>query len=228
MSQASARGRRIGLASFAMLAMTMLAITGSAARAATPIAPTVAAPTDATSLDPVIQWNRVLLGILNTPGAQPATIHATRNLAILHAAIYDAVDSIAREVRPVRRLDHLTTSRRPVAAASAAGYTVLSSLYPGQQETVAAQFASLLAQVPNGYHKYEGVRIGEATANALLALRADDGSSNAQPVFVPGAQPGDYQPTPPAFAQPAFTQWPTVRPFAFVARASSAPHRRRA
>ena len=193
MSQASARGRRIGLASFAMLAMTMLAITGSAARAATPVAPAVAAPTDAASLDPVIQWNRVLLGILNTPGAQPATIHATRNLAILHAAIYDAVDSIERKSAPY--VVSITSPRRadPVAAASAAGYTVLSSLYPGQQETVAAQFASLLAQVPNGYHKYEGVRIGEATANALLALRADDGSSNPQPVFVPGAQPGDYQ-----------------------------------
>jgi hypothetical protein len=50
-------------------------------------------------------------------------------------------------------------------------------------------------------------------ANALLALRADDGSANPQPVFVPGTQPGDYQPTPPAFAQPVFTQWPMVRPF---------------
>jgi hypothetical protein len=197
-----------------MLAMTMLAITGSAARAATPVAPVVAAPTDAASLDPVIQWNRVLLGILNTPGAQPATIHATRNLAILHAAIYDAVNSIERKSAPY--IVSIKSPRRadPVAAASAAGYTVLSNLYPGQQETVAAQFASLLAQVPNGYHKYEGVRIGEATAQALLALRADDGASNPQPVFVPGTQPGDYQPTPPAFAQPAFTQWPTVRPFA--------------
>jgi membrane-associated phospholipid phosphatase len=214
MSQASARGRRIGLASIAFLAMTTLAISGSAARAGTPVAPAVAAPTDATSLDPVIQWNRVLLGILNTPGAQPATIHATRNLAILHAAIYDAVDSIERKSAPY--IVSIKSPRRadPVAAASAAGYTVLSNLYPGQQETVAAQFASLLAQVPNGYHKYEGVRIGEATAQALLALRADDGSSNPQPVFVPGTQPGDYQLTPPTFAQPAFTQWPTVRPFA--------------
>ena len=40
----------------------------------------------------------------------------------------------------------------------------------------------------------------------------------AQPVFTPGTQPGDYQPTPPAFAQPAFTQWPLVRPFALRQR----------
>src|SRR4029077_17163579 len=68
--------------------------------------------------------------------------------------------------------------------------------------------------VPNGYHKFEGVRVGEAVANALLALRADDGATNSQPVFVTGTQPGDYQLPPPAFAQPVLTQWPTVRPFA--------------
>ena len=108
---------------------------------------------------------------------------------------------------PPRRAD-------PTAAAAAAGYTVLSSLYPSQQELLGGQFDSMLGQVPNGYHKYEGVRTGEAVADALLALRADDGSAAAQLVFTPGSQPGDYQLTPPAFAQPVFTQWPLVRPFA--------------
>jgi hypothetical protein len=162
----------------------------------------------------VVGWNRTLIGILNTPGAQPATIHATRNLAILHAAIYDAVDSIERTSAPY--LISIKSPRRadPTAAAAAAGYTVLASLYPTQQETLGTEFDSLLGQVPNGYHKYEGVRTGEAVANALLALRVDDGSAAAQPVFTPGTQPGNYQFTPPAFAQPVFTQWPLVRPFA--------------
>ena len=39
---------------------------------------------------PVIDWNQVLLSIVNTPGAQPASVQPTRNFAILHAAIYDA------------------------------------------------------------------------------------------------------------------------------------------
>ena len=43
---------------------------------------------------PVIDWNQALLSIVNTPGAQPASIQPTRNFAILHAAIYDAVNSI--------------------------------------------------------------------------------------------------------------------------------------
>jgi hypothetical protein len=198
----------------AILAAVTVGVTGAIARADAPAAVSVPVPTTATTLDPVIQWNRVLLGILGTPGAQPATIHATRNLAILHTAIYDAVDSIDRTSKPY--LVSIKSPRRanPDAAAAAAGYTVLANLYPSQQETLTAQLASSLASVPNGYHKFEGVRVGEAVANALLALRADDGATNAQPVFVPGTLPGDYQLTPPAFAQPAFTQWPTVRPFA--------------
>ena len=42
----------------------------------------------------VIAWNKELLHIVKTPGAQPATVHSTRSYAILHAAIYDAVVSI--------------------------------------------------------------------------------------------------------------------------------------
>jgi hypothetical protein len=183
-----------------ILAAAVLTGTGAAARTDTPG-------------DPVIQWNQTLIGLLNTPGAQPATIHATRSLAILHAAIYDAVDSIQHTYAP-----YLVSIRAPrradaTAAAAAAGYTVLSNLYPSQQETLGSQFASMLVAVPNGYHKYEGVRTGEAVADALLALRVDDGSASAQPPYAAAAEPGRYQPTPPAFAQPVFTQWPLVRPF---------------
>ncbi len=132
----------------------------------------------------------MLVGILNTPGAQPATIQPTRSLAILHAAIYDAVDSIERTSAPY--LLSIKSPRRasPDAAAAAVGFAVLANLYPSQQEALSAQFASSLSQVPNGYHRFEGVRVGEAVANALLALRSDDGSGLAQPVFTPGTSPG--------------------------------------
>jgi hypothetical protein len=51
----------------------------------------------ANSVNPVVQWNRTLLVIVRTPGAQPATIHPTRSFAIMHAAIYDAVNAIDQE-----------------------------------------------------------------------------------------------------------------------------------
>src|ERR1700730_10298733 len=47
-----------------------------------------------------VAWNKTLLKVLSTPGAQPATVHPTRSLAILHAAIYDAVVSITRTGQP--------------------------------------------------------------------------------------------------------------------------------
>jgi hypothetical protein len=46
------------------------------------------------SANPVVQWNRNLVSILRTPDAQPGTIHPTRSFAIMHAAIYDAVNAM--------------------------------------------------------------------------------------------------------------------------------------
>jgi hypothetical protein len=48
----------------------------------------------ASPINPVIEWNRTLLVILRTAGAQPPTIHSTRSFAILHASIFDAVNNI--------------------------------------------------------------------------------------------------------------------------------------
>src|SRR5690349_16264602 len=135
------------------VAAGLLAITGAAARADTPAAQAIAAPTAAVTANPVIQWNQALLGILNTPGAQPPTIHATRSLALLHAAIYDAVDSIDHTFAPYAISIKAPRRADATAAAAAAGYTVLAALYPSQQETLNSDFASMLAQVPNGYHK---------------------------------------------------------------------------
>ena len=56
------------------------------------IAPLANAATDeqqnpAQPVNAVIEWNRTLLTIVRTPGAQPASIHSTRNFAILHREI---------------------------------------------------------------------------------------------------------------------------------------------
>src|SRR5262249_34744554 len=65
--------------------------------------------------NPVIEWNRTLLVIVRTSGAQPATIHSTRNFAILHAAIYDAVNNIDGTFTPylVRLVDVSPRASQP-------------------------------------------------------------------------------------------------------------------
>jgi hypothetical protein len=162
---------------------------------------------------PVIDWNRVLLSIVNTPGAQPGNIQPTRNFAILHAAIYDAVNSIDRSHEP-----YLVSVRAPrdaseTAAADAAAHAALVGLYPGQQALLNADYAAELAQVPDGPAKDKGVRLGERVAGELLAIRANDGSDVPPPPFIAGNAPGDYQLTPPNFAAPVFTTWGQITPF---------------
>src|SRR4029077_12669799 len=58
-----------------------------------------------------------------------------------------------------------------------------------------------------------GIRLGDAVARDLLAIRAGDGSSIIPPPFVPGTNPGDFRPTPPNFPTPVFTTWGQVTPF---------------
>src|SRR5438034_11489587 len=72
----------------------------------------------------VVDWNRELISILGTPGAQPATVHPTRSFAILQAAEYDAVVSITHEAQPYLFSLPAHRGARPDAAAAQAGHHV--------------------------------------------------------------------------------------------------------
>ena len=162
---------------------------------------------------PVIDWNQILLSIVNTPGAQPANIQPTRNYAIVDAAIYDAVNAIDRTHEP-----YLIDIRAPrdaseTAAADAAAHTALVGLYPAEQTALDADYATELAKVADGPAKDQGVKLGEQVATSLLAIRATDGSSVTPSPFLAGTAPGDFRPTPPNFPTPVFTTWGQVTPF---------------
>src|SRR5437870_13076207 len=105
-------------------------------------------------VDAVIEWNRTLLAIVRTPGAQPATIHSTRSFAILHAAIYDAVNNIDRKFNPyLIRLPDVSRRASRLAAADQAAHDVLVALYPAFQATLDAELQQDLAQIPDGQNK---------------------------------------------------------------------------
>jgi membrane-associated phospholipid phosphatase len=166
--------------------------------------------------NPVIQWNKVLLTIVRTPGAQPATVHPTRSFALMHAAMYDAVNAIDGTHRPyLVRLERISRHASQEAAAASSAHEVLVSLYPTHQTTIDAQLELSLTQIPDGADKAEGVVIGKAVADAMLDLRSDDNSAAPPIPYVFGDDPGDYQSTPPNFPhQPVFTHWSRVTPFA--------------
>src|ERR1700737_4425942 len=102
----------------------------------------------APSVNPVVQWNRTLLQIVRTAGAQPATVHPTRSFAMLHAAIYDAVNAIDRTHRPyLIRLSGVARTASQDAAAAAAAHEVLVTLYPLFRAQLDGQLQQSLAQV---------------------------------------------------------------------------------
>src|SRR5713226_2849349 len=161
----------------------------------------------------VIAWNKELLHIVQTPGAQPATVHPTRSYAILHAAIYDAVVSITKDAPAYLFSVSTPSSARADAAAAQAGHDALVALYPKWKAALDQQLAAELATIPNGAGKQQGIQVGQTVAARLIAMRANDGSAATPSPYVPGNQPGNYLLTPPKFVAPVFTNWSTVTPF---------------
>ena len=172
-------------------------------------------PSTNQAINPVIQWNKNLLVIVRTPGAQSPTIHSTHSFALMHSAIYDAVSTIDRRHETyLIHFDHPEKDASLDAAADAAAHEVLIALYPAFKASLDNEFAQSLAQIPDGDRKNPGVLIGQQVADRLLALRGNDGSTAAPIPYVFGNTPGDYQSTPPNFPpQPQFTHWSHVTPF---------------
>ena len=138
---------------------------------------------------------------------------AARNMAIVHAAVYDAVNSLDRRYEPYLVARNGPKRASAKAAAAAAAHKALEALYPAQKDMFDAALDASLADVPNEPAQNKGVALGRAVAKAVLKARRDDGAS-ATVDYTVGTDVGDWQPTPPAFAPALLPQWPSVDPFA--------------
>jgi membrane-associated phospholipid phosphatase len=163
--------------------------------------------------DIVTDWNTAILNSIRAGRTPPPM--ASRNMAILHASIYDAVNGVSQDgkhylVKPLKKKDAEETSLE--AAATTAAHTVMNALYPAYATAHATLHSNLLAGIPDGLEKNNGIAWGEQVATAMLASRANDGSTNvvAPPV---STGPGDWVPTPPAMAPYLLPQWGFVKPF---------------
>src|SRR6201986_3613309 len=121
---------------------------------------------------PVADWNRELITVLGTPGAQPATVHPTRSFAILQAAEYDAVTSIIRHDPSYLFSVPAPAGARPDAAANQAAHDVLTALYPSMKTGLDAMLTAELALIPGGQGKHDENRGGAAVARRLVPARA--------------------------------------------------------
>jgi len=165
----------------------------------------------------ILQWNRVLTETIRTPGAHPSvTIFPVRSFAMMHAAMFDAVNSIERTYTPY--LIEVPGSRRASLddAAAQAAHDVLVGLYPSRQAIFATELANSLDGTPAPFRSPQGIRVGQIVAARMLAARANDGWNAAGPSYVLAMTPGNWQPVPPANVAARFTHYPAVLPFALM------------
>jgi len=105
----------------------------------------------AQSVNPVVEWNRTLLTIVRTAGAQPATVHSTRSFAILHAAIYDAVNNIEGTFSPyLVRLPDVSRKASQSAHGRPSGPRRLAGALSSFQATLDTQLGQNMAEIPDG------------------------------------------------------------------------------
>jgi hypothetical protein len=76
----------------------------------------------------VLDWNALMLDAIRLDDNGPTL--SSRNLAILHGAIYDGINSIERSHQPYRYLVEAPSGTSEGAAALGAANEVIQSLYP--------------------------------------------------------------------------------------------------
>lgn len=160
--------------------------------------------------DVVTEWNTAALNAIRAGRTAPPT--ASRALAILHAAIYDAVNGISRTHESYRVASAVPRSASEEAAASAAAHRVLVTLFPAATHAFDALHARILATIPERPQKRTGITWGTAVAEELLLWRSND-RSDAPPSPPTGEGPGLWQSTPPQGMAYLLPQWAFVEPF---------------
>jgi hypothetical protein len=166
--------------------------------------------------DLVTDWN------LTTLAAQIPT--NTRTLAMVHLAMFDAVNAVSPEYQSYAVSGPAAGDVSPEAAAAGAAYGVLIRLLPTQQALLDAALAASLAPIPDGPAKTAGLALGDAVADAIVELRSGDGILALGPAYVPGSEPGDYQLTPPNFPAPVNTGAGFWTPFAMTSASQFRPN----
>ena len=169
--------------------------------------------------DPILNWNAIAIEVNRVSYSgevvndQPGPTRSSRALAIVHAAMFDAWNSITAKYTEylVKAPDGKGASA--VAAVAQAAHDTLVAMYPSQQPFIDAALADALADVPDGKKQTRGIAVGQFVADAILTARANDGSE-IPGEYIPDGQPGNHDVDPlnpnQGFLTPA---WGDVDPF---------------
>lgn len=146
----------------------------------------------AVAADVVTEWGG--RGVAIGTEKQLPNAPLTRNLAIMHVAMFEAVNAIDGRYKPYKLALPADKTASKEAAAAAAAHAVLVSLYPDQKPKLDEALRASLATVGEDEAKKKGIELGTKAAAGIIALRTDDGS-NATESYRPFTKPGEYVPT---------------------------------
>ena len=164
----------------------------------------------------ITDWDEKAVAVVMPPGPGGVTQQvytAQRMMGMVHAAMFDALNSIERRYRPylAQLPADAATSKEAAAAAAAAAAAVLATIDAKTAGEMKTALGAYLASIPDGAAKSDGIKLGEAVAAKVLAARANDGF-DAPDAYRPRTAPGVYVPT----AITAASMWPDLKPFAMA------------
>jgi hypothetical protein len=142
--------------------------------------------------DAIIDWNAKAEAIAIEKRMLPPP--NARMMALLHIAMFEAVNAIDRRYAPYAiKLEANRSGSRELAAAAAA-HKVLVTLHPDQRISLDTALAATVSSVPDGEAKTNGIELGSNAAAQVLAVRAKDGAEAAES-YRPHTAAGVYVPT---------------------------------
>jgi hypothetical protein len=160
----------------------------------------------------VLGWNQRALDAVQADASTPP--YATRALAMESLAVFDVVSAIGDTPAYMVDLD-APDGISAAAAVAAAAHRILSYSFPAEKAMFDAELAESLVGVPDGAEESAAVAFGGAVADAIIELRADDGS-DAVVSYPGGTAAGEWRPTEPSFLPAQLPQWGAVTPFALA------------
>jgi hypothetical protein len=133
----------------------------------------------AQAIDVVTEWNQQAITLTLLPASALTSVQQARAMAIVHVAVHDAVNGITRKYETYLSPGPAPDNTSPEAAAIAAAHHVLRNLFSSQAASLETAYESSLAA--HGLSQDDpGIAYGRSAAAAILALRANDHSAQAQ------------------------------------------------
>lgn len=186
--------------------------------------------------DVVRRWNAIAIdasGLDHTPpaagetrafGEQLGPGRASRAMAIVHVAVFEAVNAIAGGHQSWLGLRAAAKGTSLDAAVAQAAHDALVALYPSQANAFHVRLVEELLRVRDLRALVRGVELGRRAAAAVLARRRDDGSDHAEPLYGDGFHPRDaagwWRQDPISLSPVALgAHWGAVRPFVLASAA---------